>query len=151
MALNGKWKPGESGNPNGRPRKTPPQDIRQKWNMPIPKDYLGRTYGQTLVDKQFAKALKGDIKAAEFLAAYGFGKPTQAVTLASGWIAVAPSRVAESSRLSSSGSVDPHREHVFVIRPGWRQNGRATNRRKGNRDKMNENRDIWRLQRRVTV
>jgi len=81
MALNGKWPKGVSGNPDGRPRKTPPHDIRQKWNMPIPKDYLGRTYGQALVDKQFARALKGDIKAAEFLASYGFGKPTQAVTL----------------------------------------------------------------------
>jgi len=26
MALNGKWQKGQSGNPDGRPRKTPPQD-----------------------------------------------------------------------------------------------------------------------------
>jgi hypothetical protein len=60
------WKPGQSGNPGGRPKRTPPIDAcREVLREPVPGDPTGRTYAQAIADKLAAMALAGDIRAAQ--------------------------------------------------------------------------------------
>ncbi len=67
-----KWKPGQSGNPNGRPPKgySITDTVREMMaNSPEAKEKLSK--------KVLEKALEGDLKAVELLWAYMDGKPTQ--------------------------------------------------------------------------
>lgn len=70
-----RWKKGESGNPNGRPKKIP--ELRE---------LLGNVLGDTKDDKTAAeailmalrgKALRGDVRAAELLLDRAYGKVKQ--------------------------------------------------------------------------
>ena len=69
-----KFKKGQSGNPNGRPKL---RDIKE-----VISDLLGQEKNkQQLIDGLMTvivnKALKGDLKADEMLLSYTYGKPTQ--------------------------------------------------------------------------
>jgi hypothetical protein len=69
-----KFKKGQSGNPNGRPKL---RDIKE-----VLTDLLSQEKNkQQLVDAVMTvvvnKALKGDLKAADMLLSYTYGKPTQ--------------------------------------------------------------------------
>ena len=74
------WKPGESGNPAGRP---PAGDllaemVRQIGEEADPK--IKRTKKEEVVRKAWEQAARGDAKARDFLAERGWGKVAQAVT-----------------------------------------------------------------------
>jgi hypothetical protein len=87
-----KWKPGQSGNPSGRPRKLP---ITDRYGviaeLPVP-DYLLtalklseaerreiKTYGDALALNQFRAAIKGKTEAAREIADRLEGRARQAV------------------------------------------------------------------------
>ncbi len=77
-----RWKPGESGNPGGRPKRTPLTDAcREILAQPIPGDPEGRTYAQAIAETLAAKALDGDIRAAQELADRAEGKPRQSLEI----------------------------------------------------------------------
>ena len=72
------WPKGVSGNPSGRPRKTPLTDAcREVLAEPIPDDPRGRTYAQGIAETLAHKALTGDIRAAQEIADRAEGKPRQ--------------------------------------------------------------------------
>jgi hypothetical protein len=73
-----RWKPGQSGNPGGRPRTVRLSEAyRAKLASPVPGDPLGRTVAEAIADKLAQQALKGDIRAAEELADRVEGRPGQ--------------------------------------------------------------------------
>jgi hypothetical protein len=76
------WKPGESGNPGGRPKRTPLTDAcREVLAQTIPSDSQARTYAQAIAEMLAAKALEGDIRAAQELADRAEGRPRQSVEI----------------------------------------------------------------------
>ena len=70
-----KFKKGESGNPNGRPRKLPALDKLMADVLGEEKD--GITAGEVILKALRAKATKGDVRAAEVLLDRAYGKPKQ--------------------------------------------------------------------------
>jgi ribosomal protein L29 len=77
-----RWKPGQSGNPGGRPKKTPLADAcRELLNMPVPKDKSGRSYAEAISEKLARKALAGNISAVREIADRAEGKARQAMEL----------------------------------------------------------------------
>ena len=72
-----KFKPGESGNPNGRPKKLPALDVLMAEVMGEEKD--GKTAAQAILSALRAKAAKGDVRAAELLLDRAYGKSKQSV------------------------------------------------------------------------
>jgi hypothetical protein len=69
------YKKGESGNPNGRPRKLPALDKLMADVLGEEKD--GITAGEAILKALRAKATKGDVRAAEVLLDRAYGKPKQ--------------------------------------------------------------------------
>jgi hypothetical protein len=68
-----KFKKGQSGNPNGRPKKL---DIKQVIQEAFAQEKNGMNGLQAMVLKMLHAAInKGDIRAAEFLIKYAFGTP----------------------------------------------------------------------------
>lgn len=67
-----KFKKGQSGNPNGRPKKLPDLD-----------DLLANIFGEDKMEKVlraiYTKALRGDTRAAEIILERGYGKVKQAI------------------------------------------------------------------------
>ena len=72
-----RWKKGESGNPNGRPRKLPELDKLLADVLGEEKD--GVTAGEIILKAIRAKAAKGDVRAAELLLDRAYGKPKQSI------------------------------------------------------------------------
>jgi uncharacterized protein DUF5681 len=73
-----RFKPGQSGNPGGRPRTAKLSEAcRAKLASPIPGDPESRTYAEAIADKLALQALKGDIRAAQELADRAEGRPSQ--------------------------------------------------------------------------
>ena len=70
-----KFKKGQSGNPNGRPKKIP--ELQDLVNDVLGDEKDGITAVKAIVASLRAKATKGDIRAAEILLAYAYGKPRQ--------------------------------------------------------------------------
>jgi hypothetical protein len=70
-----KFKKGQSGNPNGRPRKLPELDKLLADVLGEEKD--GITAGEAILKAIRAKAAKGDVRAAELLLDRAYGKPKQ--------------------------------------------------------------------------
>lgn len=70
-----KFKKGQSGNPNGRPRKLPALDKLMADVLGEEKD--GITAGEAILKALRAKATKGDVRAAELLLDRAYGKPKQ--------------------------------------------------------------------------
>jgi hypothetical protein len=74
-----RFKPGQSGNPGGRPRTAKLSEAcRAKLASPIPGDPESRSYAEAIADKLALQALKGDIRAAQELADRAEGRPSQA-------------------------------------------------------------------------
>jgi hypothetical protein len=57
------WKPGQSGNPSGRPKSKPLTDeLRRQLAMKIPGDRKGRTYYQLMIERGIDRAtMKSDV------------------------------------------------------------------------------------------
>jgi Family of unknown function (DUF5681) len=71
-----RFKPGQSGNPGGRPRTAKLSEAcRAKLASPVPGDAKGRTYAEAITDMLAQRALKGDIRAVEELANRAEGRP----------------------------------------------------------------------------
>ena len=76
------FKKGQSGNPNGRPKKLPELDKLLADVLGEEKD--GRTAAEAILMALRAKAAKGDIRAAEVLLDRAWGKAKQQVDVTSG-------------------------------------------------------------------
>jgi hypothetical protein len=73
-----RFKPGQSGNPGGRPRTAKLSEAcRAKLASPIPGDPESRSFADVIADKLALQALKGDIRAAQELADRAEGRPSQ--------------------------------------------------------------------------
>jgi hypothetical protein len=76
--IENQFKPGQSGNPNGRPKKLPELDQ-------LMADVLGEENGEVWAEKILKalrrKAAAGDIRAAEVLLNRGYGMPKQKIEL----------------------------------------------------------------------
>ena len=70
-----KFKKGETGNPNGRPKKLP--ELNKLMADILGDEKNGLTTAERILKAIEAKALRGDIKAAEMLLDRGYGKPKQ--------------------------------------------------------------------------
>lgn len=76
------WPKGTSGNPGGRPKRTPLTDAcRDVLAQLVPDDPQGHTYAQAIAEMLAAKALEGDIRAAQELADRAEGKPRQSLEI----------------------------------------------------------------------
>jgi len=73
------WKKGETGNPNGRPKKIPEIDKLLAEVLGEEKD--GITAADAILKALRAKASKGDIRAAEVLLDRAYGKATSNINL----------------------------------------------------------------------
>jgi hypothetical protein len=77
-----RWKPGQSGNPGGRPKRTPLIDAcREVLGEAVPNDSTGRTYARAIAEKLAVMALTGDIRAAGELADRAEGKARQSIAI----------------------------------------------------------------------
>lgn len=73
------WKPGQSGNPGGRPKSAPlSQACRELLTQPVPNNPTC-TYAQAIAQKLAERALKGDILAAREIADRAEGKARQSI------------------------------------------------------------------------
>ena len=70
-----KFKKGHTGNPNGRPKKLP--ELNKIMADILGDEKNGLTAAERILKAIEAKALRGDIKAAEMLLDRGYGKPKQ--------------------------------------------------------------------------
>lgn len=69
------FKKGESGNPNGRPKKLPP--IKELIEKTLGEEKNGLTGIDAIFKVLLSKAVKGDLKASQMLLDYYYGKATQ--------------------------------------------------------------------------
>jgi hypothetical protein len=77
-----RWKPGQSGNPGGRPKTAALSNAyRQKLDSVVPSDPQGRTYAQAIADALADRALAGDIRAAQELADRAEGRARQSIEI----------------------------------------------------------------------
>lgn len=77
-----RWQPGKSGNPGGRPKRTPLADAcREVLALPVPGDSEGRTYAQKIAATLAEKAAEGDIRAAAELADRAEGRARQSIEI----------------------------------------------------------------------
>jgi hypothetical protein len=74
-----KFKPGQSGNPNGRPKKLP--DLEKLLVRVLGTEEDNKTGWEVIIEALQKKAAKGDVKAAELLLSRGYGKAKQFVNL----------------------------------------------------------------------
>jgi hypothetical protein len=76
------WPKGVSGNPGGRPKRTPLADAcREVLALLVPDDAEGRTYAEAIAHTLAQKALAGDIRAAQELADRAEGRSRQAIEI----------------------------------------------------------------------
>lgn len=87
------FKPGESGNPNGRPKKLPAIDKLLANTLGSEDDK--ESAAERIIQALIKKAEKGDTRAAEILLDRGYGKPKQTIDIPGevikGFIIQAPS------------------------------------------------------------
>ena len=74
-----KWKPGQSGNPNGRPKKLP--DLDKLMAEILGPNKEGKDGMELIIEAMLKKAAKGDVKAAELLLNRGYGKAKQFISM----------------------------------------------------------------------
>ncbi len=67
-----KWKPGQSGNPNGRPKRTVEEAALEKFRQ----RFNNGSFGDVL-DALERQVIRGNIRAIELVFEYLLGKPTQ--------------------------------------------------------------------------
>ncbi len=90
-----RWKKGESGNPNGRPKKLP--ELRELLANVLGDEKDGKTAAEAILMALRAKAAKGDVRAAELLLDRAYGKPKQDVDLSGSMVTVIkPKPIADS-------------------------------------------------------
>lgn len=77
-----KFKKGQSGNPNGRPKKLPQLDVLMAEILGEEKD--GKTAAIAILAALRAKATRGDVRAAELLLNRAYGKPKESLDLTTG-------------------------------------------------------------------
>lgn len=76
------FKPGQSGNPAGRPKSALiSQALRQKLDEPFPDDEHGRTYAEVIAAKMAEKAASGEDRAIQEVIDRVEGKAKQTVNL----------------------------------------------------------------------
>ncbi len=76
------WKPGQSGNPGGRPKTAPLSNAcRELLASPLAGDPQGRTYAEAIAETLAQKALAGDIRAAQELADRAEGRARQSIEI----------------------------------------------------------------------
>lgn len=85
-----RWKKGQSGNPNGRP-KLP--DIRDALAKILADEKDGYTALEATLMALRAKAVRGDIRAAEALLDRAFGRPKQAIDHTTGGDKLVPNTI----------------------------------------------------------
>jgi len=74
------WPKSVSGNPGGRPKKTPLADAcRELLNKPVPRDRSGRSYAEAIAERLAKEALAGNIPAAREIADRAEGKARQSM------------------------------------------------------------------------
>lgn len=100
-----KWKPGESGNPNGRPRKLPDLDRLMEQILGEEKD--GITAVEAILKTLRQKAARGDTKAANLLLDRGYGKPKQKTEITG----------AEGEKLTVNFNLNPRRRETPDDKP----------------------------------
>jgi hypothetical protein len=83
-----KFKKGQSGNPNGRPKKLPELDKLLADVLGEEKD--GITAAEAILKKLRQMAAQGNIRAAEVLLDRGYGKPKQHTDITSNGESIAP-------------------------------------------------------------
>ena len=71
-----RWKKGESGNPKGRP-KLP--DLKEAMTALLADEKNGKTALDAVLARLRQMAIDGNIKAAETLLSYAYGKPKQSI------------------------------------------------------------------------
>lgn len=76
------YKPGQSGNPAGRPKNTLTAAYRRMLGQPFPGDAAGRTYAEVIAEAVGAKAARGEERAAKEIEDRVIGKARQHITLA---------------------------------------------------------------------
>jgi Family of unknown function (DUF5681) len=77
------FKPGQSGNPQGRPRARVLSEYYREWlARPLPGD-PARTFGDAIAEAVCRQAVEGDVAAAREIADRVEGKPRQAIDLSS--------------------------------------------------------------------
>ena len=75
-------KPGQSGNPGGRPKTAPlSHACRELLASVLPDDAEGRTFAEAIAETLGQKALAGDIRAAQEIADRAEGKPRQSLEI----------------------------------------------------------------------
>lgn len=74
-----KWKKGQTGNPNGRPRKLP--ELKELLANVLGEEKDGKTRAERIIEAACKKAEKGDIRAGEWLFDRGWGKAAVNVDL----------------------------------------------------------------------
>jgi len=79
------WKPGQSGNPKGRPPKKQclTSLLKEALEKQVPKDKKKRTWGEVLTEQLLVKAAKGDMVAQRLIWEYTEGKPKQEMEIPS--------------------------------------------------------------------
>jgi Family of unknown function (DUF5681) len=77
-----RFKPGQSGNPGGRPKMAAlSRACRELLAVPLPDDPQGRTYAEAIAEALARKALAGDIRAAQELGDRAEGRARQAIEI----------------------------------------------------------------------
>jgi DnaJ-class molecular chaperone len=76
------WKPGQSGNPGGRPRNILGEAYEEILVRVVPNDSKKRTYAQRIAEGQIKAAVKGNTAAAREIADRTEGKPRQRLDIA---------------------------------------------------------------------
>jgi hypothetical protein len=77
-----RFKPGQSGNPGGRPKAAPlSHACRELLAKPVPDDPEGRTYAEAIAQSLAEKALAGDIRAAQEIADRAEGRARQSIEI----------------------------------------------------------------------
>ena len=71
------FRPGVSGNPSGRPRKLVTEALNELLSEKVPRDKQSRTKARKLADVLFARAMRGDVRAAVEIIDRTEGKATQ--------------------------------------------------------------------------
>ena len=74
-----KWKPGQSGNTNGRPKKLP--DLDKLMAEILGPNKEGKDGMELIIEAMLKKAAKGHVKAAELLLNRGYGKAKQFISM----------------------------------------------------------------------
>jgi hypothetical protein len=74
-----RWKPGQSGNPKGRPpkRECLTSLLKEAMDSPCPQDKQKRTWTEVITEKLLTMAVKGDLTAIKLIFEYVVGKPAQ--------------------------------------------------------------------------